>query len=327
MAESDTILNYAHGVLSERRNKAKGLASERRAELYEHVPRLRDIEAELSATAAELIHTVAAGGETAAAVRRVREKNLSLQEERAGLLRFLNLPENYLEPPFFCQDCKDSGYVGRRMCKCLQRLLREEKLRRLNSASSLSLSSFESFQLDYYPTAQERSGVSPRARMEEILGVCRRFAAGFDAYDGKNLLLLGATGLGKTHLSLAIAADVIARGYSVVYGSVQDLFRRAEAERFSKEGGDTLDELLACDLLILDDLGAEFVTSFTTSTLYNLVNTRLNRKKATIISTNLPLKELNALYADRIVSRLLGNYRVLQFLGNDIRIAQASYHQ
>ncbi|WP_312643739.1 ATP-binding protein [Hydrogenoanaerobacterium sp.] len=322
MSYSKELFEYALGILNQRRNDAKAKASARKTELYRHLPRLREIENELAGTGMELVHAVMAGGkDTKEAVAAVKSKNLTLQQERAALLHHAGVEANYLEPVFVCAKCKDEGYISGTMCDCMEKILRDEKLRRLNSTSSLSLSSFSNFRLDYYPTAADNNGISPRKRMEDIFKLCQQFAAGFDERCDKNLLMLGATGLGKTHLSLAIASEVIAKGYEVIYGSVQDLFRRAEDEKFSREGTsyDTLEALLECDLLILDDLGSEFVTSFTTAMLYNIINTRINHRKPTIISTNLPFKELDSQYADRVVSRMIGNYNVLQFQGNDIR--------
>lgn len=322
MGYSKELFEFALSKLSERRGDAKARASMRKAELYTHLPRLREIEAELAGTGMELVRVVMAAGEaTAAAVEAVKAKNLRFQEERTALLARAGVAPDSLEPDYFCRLCGDEGYRDGKMCTCMEKLMRDEKLRRLNSTSSLSLSSFKNFRLDYYSNTPETGGVSPHKRMEEIYGQCVQFAESFSAQSGKNLLLLGATGLGKTHLSLAIAAEVIAKGCEVIYGSVQDLFRQAEGEKFSREGSryDTLDSLLECDLLILDDLGAEFVTGFTASTLYNIINTRINHHKSTIISTNLSLKELNNQYADRVVSRLIGSYAVLWFQGQDIR--------
>ena len=322
MGYSKELLEYALGVLSMRSAGAKAVASQRKTELYSHLPRLAEIENELAGTASALVYTVMTGGQSAAeAIENVKTHNLKLQAERTELLMQAGVKADYLEPAYTCADCGDTGYKNGKMCPCMEKLLRDEKLKRLNSTSSLSLSSFNNFRLDYYPLIADENGVIPRNKMKDIYEQCVSFAKNFTAESDKNLLLLGATGLGKTHLSLAIAAEVIGKGYEVIYGSVQDLFRRAESEKFSRDGSryDTLDSLLECDLLILDDLGAEFVTSYTTSTLYNLINTRINHHKATVISTNLPLRELNLQYADRVVSRLIGSYSVLWFQGQDIR--------
>jgi len=322
MGYSKELFEFALNTLSERRNAAKAKSSARKDELYRHLPRLREIENELAGTGMELVYAVMAGGKnTADAVAAIKEKNLALQNERTVLLKQAGVGADYLEPVFVCNKCKDEGYIQNKMCSCMEKIMWDEKLRRLNSASSLSLSSFSNFRLDYYPVAADSNGISPRKRMEEIYSTCCRFTNEFGKTRCENLLMIGATGLGKTHLSLAIANEVISKGYEVIYGSVQDLFRRAENEKFSREGTsyETLETLLECDLLILDDLGSEFVTGFTSALLYNIINTRINTHKSTIISTNLPLKELNNQYADRVVSRLTGNYNVLWFQGNDVR--------
>ena len=74
-----------------------------------------------------------------------------------------------------------------------------------------------------------------------------------------------------------------------------------------------------CDLLIIDDVGTEMANQFTVSCLYNVINTRLNRKKPTVISTNLTREEFRKRYWDRIASRVFGEFLVLPFLGKDIR--------
>lgn len=129
----------------------------------------------------------------------------------------------------------------------------------------------------------------------------------------------GRTGLGKTHLSLSIAKEVMEKGYGVIYGSTPDFLSQIEKERFSRSENDlqTLDLMLECDLLILDDLGAEFATTFTGAVVYQLLNTRLNKRLSTIISTNLSLQELLKLYGERVFSRIIGSYVPLFFVGQD----------
>ena len=158
--------------------------------------------------------------------------------------------------------------------------------------------------------------------MKEILDFCRDYAADF-ATDSPSLLLYGATGLGKTHLSLAIASEAVKKGYGVIYGSAQNLMSRLEKEHFSSgrnseyEGSEQA--LLECDLLIIDDLGAEFSTQFTVAELYNIINTRIMSRLPVIISTNLTPDGLEQKYTQRITSRIIGNYITLYLCGKDIR--------
>ena len=132
----------------------------------------------------------------------------------------------------------------------------------------------------------------------------------------------GATGLGKTHLSLAIARAAIGKGFGVIYCSAPNIIGKLEKERFRSARGSTDESdvyLLECDLLILDDLGTEFPTSFSSSTIYNMINSRLMASRPTIISTNLTMRELEKQYSQRLVSRIMGNHVRLEFLGSDVR--------
>ena len=140
-----------------------------------------------------------------------------------------------------------------------------------------------------------------------------------------NLLLQGSTGLGKTYLSACIARVVAGAGYAVAYetaASALDAFECAKFQRSSADGeaaAQRVEQYLGCDLMILDDLGTEMITAYSTSALYTLINTRLTRKKATIISTNCSNEELQKKYTPQILSRIEGEYQTLPFVGRDIR--------
>ena len=140
---------------------------------------------------------------------------------------------------------------------------------------------------------------------------------------GGNVLLEGVPGLGKTHLCSAIAKKVIDSGYDVLYVSAIDLFADFEKERFGNsaaEGtGTDMRRYTHCDLLIIDDLGTEVINKFTTSTLYNIINTRLIHRKATILNTNFTVEEFQKQYWDRITSRVFTEYICMHFVGSDIR--------
>ena len=80
-----------------------------------------------------------------------------------------------------------------------------------------------------------------------------------------------------------------------------------------------MERILQCDLLILDDLGTEMTTAFVQSALYQIINTRLMEKRSTIISTNLSPEKLAQRYTPQIASRIEGEYRLLAFVGEDMR--------
>ena len=179
--------------------------------------------------------------------------------------------------------------------------------------------SFDTLSLEFYSDRPDaRTGIAPRARMRDVIAYCRAYAEGFDGSD-VSLLLRGPTGVGKTHLSLAIAGEVMARGYSVVYGPVQKLLHRIEKEHFGRAEGNSEDVMTECDLLILDDVGTEFTSPFYTSALYNIINERMLTDKPTIISTNLNQKDLTTRYGEQIASRITGTFQPIVCDGKDIR--------
>ena len=156
--------------------------------------------------------------------------------------------------------------------------------------------------------------------MEKIFKFCKSYAQNFTPEAG-SILMKGATGLGKTHLSLAIANEVIRRGYGVIYVSAPALFAKLEKEHFSRSAdSDTMDTLLGCDLLIIDDLGTEFKSQFATAQAYQLFNARVLQSKPVIVSTNLTMAELEREYSNRFVSRVNGAAQKLDFVGDDLRI-------
>ena len=178
-------------------------------------------------------------------------------------------------------------------------------------STPLEKSTFQNFDLDKYPD-------NTRNIMSKIFDYCKNYAYNFEV-NNDSLMFIGNTGLGKTHLSLAIAGVVIEKGYGVIYGSLSNILSKIENEHFSSNSTSTIDSVCNCDLLIIDDLGTEFSTPFTRSTVYEIINHRQLNSKPTIISTNLNIDELEKAYTQRVVSRICGKYRCFEFLGNDIR--------
>ena len=132
--------------------------------------------------------------------------------------------------------------------------------------------------------------------------------------------MTGDTGLGKSFLASCIAVEVASGGYSVVYETAFDILGAIEERRFNRtEGEDKTEKYRTCDLLVIDDLGAEMITTFTVAALYNLITTRAAAGKKMIIVTNLSLEEIAKKYSEQIASRLRGEYVNLPFIGRDIR--------
>lgn len=254
-------------------------------------------------------------------VQQQKIRNLTAQQNIKMLLKKHGLPEDYLEVKYTCPLCEDTGFIETRLCSCHIEVLKELAFNEASKKSPLKFCSFDDFRLDYYSDeAPSRCEDSPRQKMTDIFNLCKLYAASFDTRS-QSIIMRGPTGLGKTHLSLSIAGDVIKKGYNVIYNSAQNIFNELEKERFGKTNTNGAYEamVLECDLLVIDDLGAEFLTSFTKAALYNIINTRMNSGLPTIISTNLTLIEIENNYTQRISSRIIGEYLDLCFEGNDIR--------
>lgn len=323
MAYSEQVIRRARERLAQAKQEAEEESARRLEEIYARSPRLREIENGIrSAMARVLAASFASGRDPAAAIEAAKQENLELQHQRDWILQSLDLDEADLTPQPVCAVCGGSGYVGERMCECLRELCRQEQKRELSSLLA-TRETFEAFRLDYYPEEPDPTfGVSPRRLMEKVYRRCVRYAREFSP-ESPSLLLTGGPGLGKTFLSACIARSVAEAGYSVVYDTAGKLFSDFEAAKFAAGDGENQNrtrKYLACDLLIVDDLGTEMTTQFTQSALYQVVNTRLMDRLPTLISTNLDPTALQSRYLPQITSRLLGTYETLQFLGRDIRM-------
>ena len=317
MAYSEQVVRAAREKLEKRRRDAENEAAALRDGLCQRFPRLKEIEREKAAAIPELTHAILAGDPTA--VEGIQQKNLELQREMGEILRAAGYDRDNFEPRYTCPRCGDTGYVNSVVCDCYRRLLQEEACRSLSGLSAMRLTDFGSMRLDYYDDEIDpKLGISPRQQMTDVVNYCREYTAHFVPHSD-SLLLQGATGIGKTHLCLAIARGVAEQGNSVVYGSVQPLIRQLEAEHFGRAQGDSEEQLISCDLLVLDDLGMEFDTPFSRACLYNVLNARLLEGRPTVISTNLSFKALQERYGDQIASRISGGFVPLLCVGKDIR--------
>ena len=237
------------------------------------------------------------------------------------------MSEEDLLTKYSCKKCSDTGFYKGKPCECVRIAAAKIVYDELNRDVPLDNFTFDSFSLEYYSDKSENGALSPREVMSRIKDACERYAKNFSV-DSDSILFYGATGLGKTHLSLAIANEVIRKGYSVVYSPIGRVLQKIENEHFSREqyGDMTLNSIIDCDLLIIDDLGTEFFTSFVNSTVYDIINTRQLSHKPTIINTNLSLAELESRYSDRIVSRISNVYKKFYFMGEDIRSIKSMPH-
>lgn len=301
--------------IEKKRKGAESLAMARNEELRERSPEIRAIDEELSGTGLLLFKTACAGGD----IGKIRARNQQLMARRKEIILSMGLPEDYTEVHYNCKECADTGFIdGVRMCRCFREELVKATIASSGIGNLIEKQSFDNFDLNWY-----KDNPDNYEQMRLSLSVAKNYCKNFSKSKG-NLLLIGKTGTGKTHVSTAIAREVINLGYDVIYDSVQNIISDFEDDRFRRGYND--DELktekyLECDLLIIDDLGTEFTTQVTVSCIYNLLNTRYNKGLATIISTNLSHDELARKYEDRIYSRIVGiGTKVVPFAGRDKRI-------
>jgi DNA replication protein DnaC len=296
--------------------RAAEAARLRRAEVHAIVPEIREIDRQLAATGIKVFEASMRGDKQA--VDRIGEENAKLMSERAELLVKNGYAADYTEIKYECEECGDTGVVDNRMCRCMKKKLIEAGFESSGMADLIKRQRFDNFSLDYYRQSKES-----HARMSAIYKVLVKYAEDFQTESAGNIAMFGGTGLGKTHLSSALAGVIIEKGNDVYYTSATNMFADFEQKRFgnsiSLDTTGDISQYFSSDLLIIDDLGTEVINQFTVSCLYNVLNTRLNRKKATILSTNLTQDEFRKKYWDRIASRVFGEFTVLPFCGVDIR--------
>lgn len=330
MSYDAAIVQRASARLARRKEIRERRRWDLEQELYRRQPRLRELDRAIGGTMAELAGLAISGKPIQAdgpEIADIRRRNLELQAQRAELLHTLGYEPDALDPTPACTKCGDSGWAGAEMCTCLKELCAQEQMKALTALLNLTdEQNFDRLRLDVYSDQPWEGKRSPWENMKRVVTVCEGFARRFPDYPLHNLLLSGGTGLGKTFLSGCIAREVSGRGYSVVYDTAISLFSTFEAKKFSRDLGqerqarDDTRRYLNCDLLILDDLGSELTTPLAQSTLYEVVNSRLQGGKHTIISTNLSMEQIGARYTPQVVSRLAGAYQELTFYGDDIRL-------
>ncbi|RHQ27763.1 MULTISPECIES: ATP-binding protein [Faecalibacterium] len=306
-----------------RRQTARANAEDARAAAEAAVPALRHAEEEVRVRGVRCALAGASGKDrTAAAAALAKAK-----QELTALLASSGRPADALEPHFTCKKCQDTGTFEGHTCICVHKLMQKLRREEIESLSSLSISSFDTMELHYYPnTMDDKLGEPVRSYMGGLLAELRAYAEEFDR-SSESLMLFGNAGLGKTHAALAIAGIVLEKDFDVIYVSSPDFFSKLEALHFGADPGGEEETLLqtaaGADLLILDDLGTEFNSNFFLSTLYSLLNNRLGAHLPTIVTTNITDGALlEKLYTEKISSRLSAFVPCL-FAGQDIRSQKA----
>lgn len=273
-------------------------------EVYSRIPRMKELDESRGSIAMELVKK-GDSENIGAAFEKIRS-------ERARLLAEAGFPADYMEMKYVCNDCRDTGYVDGAKCHCLTAKEIELLYAQSNIKKVLEKENFGTLNADVY---------SEPEHMNKVVTYCRRFVDSFDEKH-QSAVFTGSTGTGKTFLCNCIARALMDTNHSVIYLTAIELFdAMAQAKiKDDREMQIICEQIQNCDLLVIDDLGSEFTNSMTEANLFYIVNLRLQKGLATIISTNLSLETMRDIYTERVSSRVKSNYDVIPFTGDDIRL-------
>lgn len=312
------IMNIYESIRSEE----KKLLDSRRKEIHEKLPEILDVERQIGLYSIKLSTQLVNTPESSQFhLKQMREKITELRIKKSELLVANNYPMDYLEIHYRCPKCRDTGFIGIKKCTCYNQKLVNLYYKNSHLTNMLQKNNFENYNPELFSSDKNfGEHISPRKNMENIASKCWNFIENFNI-SKENLLFYGTAGTGKSFMSNCIAKELLDKGCLVVYRTAETLMQDLRDIRFGNNR-DLKDLILNCDLLIIDDLGSEQITDFSKTELFNILNIRLLNEKKILISTNCDLEEILKIYSERISSRLLGNFTLCKFFGEDIRIKQ-----
>ena len=305
------------------------LIEERRKEVYSAIPELASIDKDIAARGREqLAGLLSEGSHSSGSSTKYHDYIESQISRKSALMSEHGYPADYLDPPFECEDCHDTGFIGHEKCHCLRQRILDMSYRQQPLMAQLEGAEFDDFLLDYYPTDRydKSTGVSSRERATQALQDARTYAEDPGDHSG-NFVIYGTPGSGKTFLSCCIGNALRKQGHTVVYQTAGRLFELMSDHTFrrdSRQDSSRYSDIFDCDLLIIDDLGTELTNSYTQGALFDLLNYRMIAGRDTIVSTNLSMQEILDTYTGRIFSRMLERYNWLHLFGADVRIIKST---
>jgi len=247
--------------------------------------------------------------------RQQREEYEESRKLVAELLKEMGVDKSEMRPQYSCQKCNDSGYlIGGEMCECL----RKEISNLMILESGLDLKNMAVFDDDF-------SVFDNPEKIKIIYSKMKKFVEELSSTTIDNVLLLGDTGVGKTHLLECMATYAVSLCKKVKFVTAfkfnQDMLSYHCAKLEDKNI--IMENYINCDILFIDDLGTENkINNVTNEYLYSVINDRMTKHLKTVISTNLDISQIQDVYGERIFSRLMHKKQSVKIniVGSDLRL-------
>ena len=193
------------------------------------------------------------------------------------------------------------------MCSCMQiQYERDQKERRRRDMQSQIFKNRQNawgYSGDADHKLSETTFDHDDGKNQKLSKICKRYAERF--HSGiKWLVLYGGTDAGKTFCAACIANELLDSGYTVRFVTASQVEKRLWDARAKS---DVYGDLAGCDLLVLDDLGAERDSEYMDEIVFNILDDRIRSGKPAVITTNLNLTEIRdetRMQKQRIYSRL-----------------------
>ena len=292
----------------------------RKDEISKKHPEIIDLDNKIQKLSLQMAVSVLKSNNSEKILANFKENITDLRIKKCEMLVERGYDPEYLNLHYHCNNCKDTGFIGNVKCNCYKQKLIKLYYKNSELENAIKANNFNNFDLNLFSNHKlGEEKFSPRKNMENNLEyILKDYIPNFSKIS-TNLLFYGNPGSGKTYLSYCISKAILDMGYLVIYKTSDELINNLRNIRFNNDS--TLESLiLDCDLLIIDDLGAEHLNEFSITELFNVFNKRILTNKKMLISTNLTLPGITKQYSERIASRLIGEFKLCKFYSEDIRI-------
>ena len=309
-------LEYEKKRLHNYRKQQKRLAF-----VYSKVPEIEDIDYKIKKAGVRYNLNILNNNNNSD-ISKLKDYIASLEAKKKELLIANGFTSDFLNLQYDCLECHDTGISkdGFSMCSCF----RQQLINYTFGQSNLSIIKEENFgtfnEFYYKDEIVPGKNISPRQNILNVKKVALNFIEKFDCEETKNLLFTGNTGVGKTFMLNCIAYELLKLNKTVLYKTAFELFDTINRYKLNLYS-DFLDynQIFDVDLLIIDDLGSEPQSASKHSEMLDILNKRQLNNLKTINSTNFNLNKIYQDYRERIFSRLIGNFEILELFGDDIR--------